>query len=91
MRLAAYRTAEEALSNVMKHAQASAVTITLDSPTESTLRLTVRDDGKGFDVDRFGDGLGLAGMRDYVEVTGGDLSIRSEPGNGTEVTANLPL
>lgn len=89
--MAAYRTAEEALTNVMKHAQASAVTITVGSPTEGWLGLTVHDDGKGFDADNIGDGLGLVGMRDYVEVAGGEFKIRSSPANGTEVSAILPL
>ena len=85
------RTAEEALSNAMKHSQASKVTIALEAAAESTLLLTVRDDGNGFDMAGLGDGLGLVGMRDYVEVAGGEFSIRSEPGNGTEVASSLPL
>ena len=91
VRLAAYRIVEEALSNVVKHAQATRVTIAVDTPAEGQIRLRVQDDGEGFDVDKLGDGLGLMGIRDYVEVGGGDLSIRSAPGDGTEVTATLPL
>lgn len=91
VRLAAYRIVEEALSNVVKHAQASRVTIAVDMPAEGQLRLRVQDDGEGFDVEKLSDGLGLMGIRDYVEVGGGELSIRSAPGDGTEVTATLPL
>ena len=49
--LAAYRIAEEALTNVVEHAKASKVTVRLDSSREGWLRLTVRDDGQGFDVE----------------------------------------
>jgi signal transduction histidine kinase len=91
VRLAAYRTAEEALTNAMKHAQASAVTITVGSPDEGWLGIAVHDDGEGFEPDSIGDGLGLVGMRDYVEVAGGDFKIKSSPANGTEVSACLPL
>ena len=91
VRLTAYRIVEEAVSNVVKYAQATQVTIAVDTPAEGRIRLRIQDDGEGFDVDKLGDGLGLAGMRDYVEVGGGELSIRSAPGDGTEVTATLPL
>ena len=91
VRLAAYRTAEEALTNAMKHAEASAVTITVGSPDEGWLGIAVQDDGEGFDADSIGDGLGLVGMRDYVEAAGGDFKIKSSPSNGTEVSAILPL
>lgn len=55
------------------------------------MTLTVRDDGKGFDVaERVGKGFGLAGMHERVEALGGSLSIDSKPGEGTEVSATLP-
>jgi len=89
--LAAYRIAEEALTNVIKHAKASKVTVRLDSSREGWLRLAVRDDGQGFDVENPHCGLGMGTMQDYAEAVGGECSVHSDPGGGTEVTAVLPL
>jgi signal transduction histidine kinase len=89
--LAAYRIAEEALTNVVKHANASKVIVRLDSSREGWLRLTVRDDGQGFDVQDPPQGLGLGTMQDYAEAADGECSVHSDPGVGTEVTAVLPL
>jgi len=89
--LAAYRIAEEALTNVAKHANASKVIVRLDSSREGWLRLTVRDDGQGFNVQDPPRGLGLGTMQDYAEALDGECSVHSDPGVGTEVTAVLPL
>jgi signal transduction histidine kinase len=89
--LAAYRIAEEALTNVAKHAKASKVTLHLDSLREGWLRLAVRDDGQGFDVGSASCGLGMGTMQDYAEAVDGECCVRSDPGGGTEVTAVLPL
>jgi signal transduction histidine kinase len=89
--LAVYRIAEEALTNVVKHAKANKVTVRLDPPREGWLRLTVRDDGQGFDVESAPRGLGMATMQDYAEAVGGECVVHSAPGMGTEVTAMLPL
>jgi signal transduction histidine kinase len=89
--LAVYRIAEEALTNVVKHAKASKVTVRLDPPREGWLRLTVRDDGQGFDVESAPRGLGMATMQDYAEAVGGECVVHSAPGMGTAVTAILPL
>ncbi len=65
--------------------------------TAGALQLTVRDDGRGFDVPaawelaKRGGGLGLAGMRERVTLLGGELDIRSQPGEGTEVYAFIPI
>ncbi len=91
VRLAAYRIAEEALTNVVKHARASRVTIGLQLSSEGWLRLTVRDNGQGFDMGSTSGELGILMMRDYAEVMGGECVIRSAAGEGTEVTATLPL
>jgi len=89
--LAAYRIAEEALTNVVKHAKASKATVRLDSSREGWLRLEVRDDGHGFDVGNPHCGLGMGTMQDYAEAVDGECSVHSVPGGGTEVTAVLPL
>ncbi len=89
--LAAYRIAEEALTNVVKHAKASKVTVRLDSSREGWLRLAVRDNGQGFDVENPHSGLGMGTMQDYAEAVDGECSVHCDPGGGTEVTAVLPL
>ena len=91
VKLAVYRIAEEALTNVVKHATARKVTVRLDPPRAGWLRLTVRDNGRGFDVESVPRGLGIATMQDYAEVVEGEFAVHSTPGVGTEVTAVLPL
>jgi len=84
-----YRAVQESLTNVVRHAAArrADVTITL-SP--AALRLTVADDGRGFDPTTAGPGFGLVGMRERAEILGGNLTIRGLPGEGTEVTLVIP-
>jgi signal transduction histidine kinase len=89
--LAMYRIAEEALSNVIKHAKASKVTVRVDPLRQGWWRLTVQDDGQGFDLDSVHLGLGLATMQDYARSMHGECVIQSSPGGGTEITAALPL
>jgi signal transduction histidine kinase len=91
VRLAAYRIAEEALTNAIKHAGASGATIEVVLLPNEQLSLTVRDDGGGFDVKGAPTGLGVQMMRDYAEVVGGSCVIHSLPGEGTEVRASLPV
>lgn len=90
-KLAAYRIAEEALTNVVKHAKASKVTVCLDMPFGGWIRLTVRDDGQGFTLEESSEGMGIVGMRDYAESIGGECVIQCAPGKGTQVIATLPL
>ena len=90
-KLAAYRIAEEALTNVVKHANASKVSVQLETSSVGWFRLTVRDDGQRFAPDESTEGMGIVGMRDYVEAIGGECVIRGVPGKGTQVTAALPL
>jgi len=91
VKLAAYRIAEEALSNAAEHAKAGHATVRLDTSREGWLRLTVRDDGQGFDAESAPAGLGVATMQDYADAVGGQCVVLSAPGAGTEVTAVLPL
>lgn len=92
------RAAQEALTNVAKHAQATRVALTL-SYMEDLVTLDVRDDGVGFEPgtaprpDGEGDdvgGFGLAGMRQRVQRLAGRLVIESEPGSGTAISAAVP-
>jgi signal transduction histidine kinase len=81
------RGAQEALNNVRRHAGASSVSVRL-STVDSSVRLSVRDDGVGFDPDA-ATGFGLRGMRSRAEQVGGRLSVRSGP-SGTELTLEVP-
>lgn len=89
---AIYRIAQEALHNVVKHAQARQVWISLDCDRESLL-LRVVDDGLGAPPQRPapGRGLGLPGMRERADVIGGALHFRSRPGEGTTVEVRVSL
>jgi signal transduction histidine kinase len=85
-----YRLVQEALNNVVKHAEAGRVQLQVLSG-EDTLAVLVSDDGRGFEVEGGHDGFGLAGMRERVELAGGELQIESQPGAGTRATASVPL
>jgi PAS domain S-box-containing protein len=91
-----FRVAQEALTNIIRHAHAQEVNVELHRTTE-TLHLVVRDDGIGFDVAtaqqrcRQGASLGLLGMLERVALVGGEWDCKSAPGSGTEVHAFLPL
>ena len=88
-----YRVAQESLTNIIKHAEASEawVTLTADDPA-GTLRLEVRDNGKGLPpAAQRQAGLGLIGMRERVASMGGHWSMQSKPGEGTQIVIWLPL
>ncbi len=91
VKLAAYRIIEDALTNVLKHANATAVVLRLDFDGADYLRISVQDNGKGFDVERSGRGLGVEAMQDYASAVGGSCGIWSAAGRGATVTARLPL
>ena len=91
-----YRVTQEALNNVQKHARTTAACVALMHRGRK-VRLEVRDEGRGFDpsalwaeqgpVER----VGLSSMRERVVLLGGELEIRSKPGAGTSVVAEVPL
>jgi signal transduction histidine kinase len=87
---ALYHIAQEALNNVLKHAQAQHVTVRLTFG-ETTTHLEICDDGRGFDVNAAAHtgGLGLCGMHERVQQLGGQLTIRSAPGAGTCITVEV--
>jgi signal transduction histidine kinase len=87
---AVFRVAQEALSNVTKHARAARVQITL-TYLGDTLLLDVADDGTGFDTTAGTDGYGLVGMRQRLSRVGGTLTVESSPGAGTIINASVPL
>ncbi len=88
-----FRVAQEAMTNVARHAHAAVVTVTLEL-SAGTVKLVVADDGEGFDAavlaapDRRR--LGIAGMAERVALLGGTLQITSAPGGGTTVTMAVP-
>jgi signal transduction histidine kinase len=93
--LTAYRLVQECLTNIVRHAKASQVHIvldTLDNGLGPQAHLSVRDDGRGFEVAQTRcSGHGLLGMRYRVEAAGGAWKLHSTPGCGTHVEAFLPL
>ncbi|MFH7044892.1 sensor histidine kinase [Paucibacter sp. JuS9] len=90
--LTMYRLVQEALNNVAKHAGARQVWIKLQALAGEPVHLSVRDDGCGFlPCAASSASHGLAGMRFRVEAEGGSLEIHSAPGQGTQISASLPL
>jgi two-component system sensor histidine kinase UhpB len=89
----AYRVAQEALSNVVKHAQATHCQVVLEAfPDAGRIRLVIVDDGRGFDTKlRRTAGIGLVGMRERAMAAGGDVLIESDAGHGTRVSLSLPI
>ena len=85
-----YRIVQEALTNASKHGEADSVWVSV-AEAGDTIGITVRDDGRGFDTAAATAGFGLAGMRERVELLGGELSLVSMRGEGTTVTVRLPV
>jgi len=91
---ACFRVAQEALTNVARHAKASKVILDLYIDQEQ-LHLVITDDGVGFDVEKVKEqhelGLGILGMRERVSFAGGSFELESSTGRGTKVSAHFPL
>ena len=91
-----YRIVQEGLTNVLKHAEASHVSLILSRNNDQLLSV-LEDDGEGFDVDAVlaagsaGRRLGLAGIRERVALAGGTFQIESSPGKGTTLFVRIPL
>jgi signal transduction histidine kinase len=83
-----YRLVQEALTNIAKHARADHVSVRVELDYKG-LRIEVRDDGRGFDPASPPAGFGLVGMRERVELAGGELEVTSQPGE-TLIRATLP-
>lgn len=94
-RTALFRVAQEALTNVARHAHASRVEVSVQKLPDC-ICMKIKDDGKSFDVDRAlrangGKHLGLLGMRERLEMIGGKFVVESAPGKGTTIQAQIPL
>ncbi len=89
---AAYRIAQEALTNVARHASANHVEVALKT-NDGLLTLAVVDDGQGFDALHLSEseGLGVAGMRERATLVGGSLEVQSQPQKGTRVSFQVPI
>jgi two-component system, NarL family, sensor histidine kinase UhpB len=87
--IAAYRFAQEALSNVAQHAGATHVEVEM-SVNGHALELSVRDDGRGFDPEAESPGIGLKGMAERARLVGAQLQVESKPGGGTALTLQVP-
>ncbi len=89
----AYRIIQECLNNIVRHAAASTVNISVTT-ADGKLKLGVEDNGVGFDVEvALGkrDSFGLAGMRERVALFSGEFQLRSRPGHGTKILIELPV
>ena len=90
-----YRITQEALNNIVKHAEAKHVTVLLEGRDQSVI-LIIEDDGIGFDTSKkrvsnvSGKGLGLVGMSERATLIGGELEMESSPGKGTTIYVRVP-
>jgi signal transduction histidine kinase len=85
-----YRIVQEALSNAIKHGQASRAMVEVIED-DHTVHVTVRDNGGGFDQSVTTTGFGLLGMRERAELLAGEITIESAPGDGATITATFPV
>jgi signal transduction histidine kinase len=90
-----FRVAQEALTNVGRHAHARRVELNIHK-LHNAARMEIKDDGKSFSVDRAlhantGKRLGLLGMRERVEMVGGTFCVESAPGKGTSIEVEIPF
>ena len=89
-----FRVAQEALTNVARHAKASRVEVSIQKLADDGVGMKIKDDGKSFDVDgvlkaKGRKRLGLLGMRERLEMIGGNFSVESAPGQGTTIVAQI--
>jgi len=90
-----YRVAQEALTNVSRHAHASRAEVSIEK-LPASIGMKIHDDGKSFQVERVlvsrgGQRLGLLGMRERVEMVGGKFCVESAPGKGTTIQVEIPF
>lgn len=93
VKIVLYRVLQEALSNAYRHGGATGVQVTVAAAPRGRLRMTVADDGAGFDprVEAPDAHFGLKGMRDRVEMIGGRFGLDSSPGNGVQIAVDVPI
>ncbi|MFZ0547509.1 MAG: ATP-binding protein, partial [Candidatus Promineifilaceae bacterium] len=95
VKMTLYRFVQEALTNIVKHAQATEVQVILERPVDALLARVI-DNGLGFQLEEQEEflsqtsGIGLGGMQERLEIINGRLQIESTPGVGTQLTAFIP-
>jgi len=87
---AVYRLVQESLTNAVKHAEATRVTIEV-AEAAGAISFSLEDDGRGFAVGDPSTGFGLVGMRERVALLRGDIAITSELGGGTRIAVSIPV
>jgi PAS domain S-box-containing protein len=96
VRISCFRVVQEAVNNILKHARATRIQVSLQQ-LDGQLKVVIADDGIGFDVAQArresmrGESFGLLGMQERIELLGGTFEIHSELGNGSQVIAGFPL
>ncbi len=88
--LALYRSAQEGLTNVCKHAQATRTELRLDFSAPDHVTLTIADDGRGSRGDAPWPGYGIAGLRERIELLGGTMAVANQPVRGFVLTVQVP-
>jgi len=87
-----FRVIQESLTNILRHANASQVTIRLTIQTESnTLNLFVNDNGQGCDLNKVSSGFGIQGMAERIKILGGTFELQSSSGEGMQIKAHTPI
>lgn len=90
IRLTTYRIIQEQFSNILKYAEASAVLLKIVQDNE-TITLTIHDNGVGFDTSKKAEGIGLMNIKTRASLFNGEVSIRSSPGQGFELSVIMKL
>ena len=88
-----FRICQESLTNIVRHAAASRIRISLHEEENEYILLAIEDNGKGFEVRKIGDKktLGLLGMKERTQMMGGEFRIDSHPGKGTTLFVTVPI
>ena len=89
VKLNLFRVAQEALNNALKHSEAKKISVSLREE-KNMVQMKIRDQGKGFAPSAPSEGIGLLSMRERMRIVGGALTITSQSGSGTEITAEIP-
>jgi signal transduction histidine kinase len=90
--LTLYRVAQEGLTNAIRHSRAQKIVVFLERDLNlNAVRLTITDDGAGFNATTLDRGLGLVGIRERVELLSGEFNIETDPGSGTQLWIEIPL